>query len=83
LDEPEAPLSPLRQLTFLALLKQMVEQEAQFIIATHSPLILAFPGATILSFDAVPLRQVEYETLEHVTLTREFLNNPALYLKHL
>jgi predicted ATPase len=83
LDEPEAPLSPLRQLTFLALLKQMVAQEAQFIIATHSPLILAFPGATILSFDATPLRQMEYEALEHVTLTREFLNNPALYLKHL
>lgn len=83
LDEPEAPLSPLRQLTFLSLLKQMVEQEAQFIIATHSPLILAFPGATILSFDTSPIRQVEYEALEHVTLTREFLNNPRLYLKHL
>jgi predicted ATPase len=83
LDEPEAPLSPLRQLTFLALLKEMVQQEAQFIIATHSPLILAFPGATILSFDANPIRPVNYDELEHVTLTREFLNNPALYLKHL
>lgn len=83
LDEPEAPLSPLRQLTFLALLKEMVEQEAQFIIATHSPLILAFPGATILSFDATPIQQVNYDDLEHVTLTKAFLNNPALYLKHL
>jgi predicted ATPase len=83
LDEPEAPLSPLRQLTFLALLKQMVDQEAQFIIATHSPIILAFSGATILSFDGEQIEPVEYDKLEHVTLTRAFLNNPASFLKWL
>ncbi len=83
LDEPEAPLSPLRQLTFLSLLKQMVEQNAQFIIATHSPIILAFPGATILSFDKLPLHYVNYTDLEHVTLTRSFLDDPEAYLRHL
>jgi predicted ATPase len=83
LDEPEAPLSPLRQLTFISLLKQMVEQNAQFIIATHSPLILAFPGAKILNFDSTPIQWVKYDELEHVTLTRSFLNNPAAFLKHL
>jgi predicted ATPase len=83
LDEPEAPLSPIRQLSFIAALKQMVEQNAQFIIATHSPIIMAFPNATILSFDGARIRQVEYDHLEHVTLTRAFLNNPEAYLKHL
>jgi predicted ATPase len=83
LDEPEAPLSPLRQLAFLALLKEMVAQNAQFIIATHSPIILAFPGAIILSFDRLPLSAVHYADLEHVTLTRSFLENPDAYLRQL
>ena len=83
LDEPEAPLSPVRQLGFLSLLKQMVAQGGQFVIATHSPIILAFPGAVILSCDEQPIRPVAYDTLEHVTLTRDFLNNPEMYLRYL
>ncbi|MBI1800389.1 MAG: AAA family ATPase [Chloroflexi bacterium] len=83
LDEPEAPLSPLRQLAFLFMLKQMSEQDAQFIIATHSPIIMAFPGATILSFDHAPIQPAAYQELEHVAITRAFLNNPEQYLKHL
>ncbi len=83
LDEPEVPLSPLRQLSLIALLKGMVEQDAQFIIATHSPILLAFPGAAIYSFDFIPIRQMEYNELEHVSLTRAFLNNPESFLKHL
>jgi len=84
LDEPEAPLSPLRQLSFLSLLKSMTAgQDAQFIIATHSPLILAFPGATIYSFDELPLNPVRYTDLEHVRLTRDFLANPEAFLREL
>jgi predicted ATPase len=83
LDEPEVPLSPVRQLGLLSLMKQMVEQDAQFIVATHSPILMAFPGATILSFDESPPRPVAYEELEHVTLTRDFLNNPEQFLRHL
>jgi predicted ATPase len=83
LDEPEAPLSPMRQLGLLALLKKMIENESQFIIATHSPILMAFPGATILSFDQIPVRPVTYEDLEHVTITRDFLNNPDSFLRHL
>lgn len=83
MDEPEAPLSPQRQLALLALLKEMVEQEAQFIIATHSPLLMAFPGAQILSFDQQPVRAVAYDDVEHVALTRAFLNNPHSFLRHL
>jgi len=83
LDEPEAPLSPQSQLGLLALISDMVEQEAQFIIATHSPILLAFPGARIYSFDKPPVSAVPYESLEHVSLTREFLNAPERFLRHL
>ena len=83
LDEPEAPLSPLRQLAFLSALKQMTAQDSQFIIATHSPIILAFPEAQILSFENGEIRKVQYTELEHVTLTRAFLNDPDPYLRYL
>jgi predicted ATPase len=83
LDEPEAPLSPLRQLSFLVLLKSMVEQKAQFLIATHSPILMAFPGATLLNFEAGKIERVRYEDLEHVRITRAFLAHPEQYLKHL
>jgi predicted ATPase len=84
LDEPEAPLSPLRQLSLIAMLKEMAEErEAQFIIATHAPILMAFPGATIYNFDAGRISRVAYDEVEHVTVTRDFLNNPERYLKHL
>ncbi|MBE7436377.1 MAG: AAA family ATPase [Anaerolineales bacterium] len=84
LDEPEAALSPSRQLSFLSALKQMIEEEeAQFIIATHSPIILAFPGAQILLFHEGVIREVKYDQLEHVNLTRDFLANPDVFLRYL
>mgnify|MGYP002402126397 FL=1 len=83
LDEPEAPLSPNRQLAFLVMLKDMIKNSGQFIIATHSPILLAYPNATILSFDGGHIQPVNYEDLEHVTVTRHFLNNPQAYLRHL
>jgi predicted ATPase len=83
LDEPEAPLSPARQLAFLALLKELVDADGQAVIATHSPILLAFPGATIWSFDGERIAPVAYEDLEHVRLTRDFLANPEAFLRHL
>ncbi len=83
LDEPEAALSPARQLTFIAALKRMVAENSQFIIATHSPIILAFPDAAILDFDGGTIHRMEYHQLEHVTLTRDFLNHPEAFLRHL
>jgi predicted ATPase len=84
LDEPEAPLSPVRQLSFISMIKEMAEQkQAQFIVATHSPIIMAYPGATIYSFDNNAIRRVPYDQLEHVTITRDFLNNPEQFLRHL
>ncbi len=83
LDEPEAPLSPLRQLALIAALKSMLSQNAQFIIATHSPILMAFPGAEIWSFDDGHIHTVNYDSLEHVTLTRDFLANPHAFIEQL
>jgi predicted ATPase len=85
LDEPEVPLSPSRQLTLLSILKSEVETRppSQFVIATHSPILMALPGSRILSFDETPIREVAYEDLEHVRLTRDFLNRPERFLRHL
>jgi predicted ATPase len=83
LDEPEAPLSPQSQLGLIALLREMTAQGAQFIIATHSPILLAYPDATIYSFDRAPVRRVAYDELEHVRLTRDFLASPERFLRHL
>lgn len=83
LDEPEAPLSPQSQLALMVMMQEMLAQDAQFIIATHSPILLAYPGAVIYSFDRAPVEQVAYGELEHVVLTRDFLNDPARYLRAL
>ncbi len=83
LDEPEAPLSPQNQLALLALVRASIADGSQFIIATHSPIVLALPGADILSFDESPPRRVPWEELEHVRLVRDFLNEPQRYLRQL
>jgi len=84
LDEPEAPLSPLRLLSLISMIKEMVEKQgAQFIIATHSPILMSYPDAKIFSFDSPPVKEIPYEEVEHVSLTRDFLNNPEIFLRHL
>ena len=83
LDEPEAPLSPQSQLAFLAMIGDMVARDAQFIIATHSPIVLAFPGARIYSLDVTPMKRVAYEDLDHVRITKDFLNAPERYLRQI
>lgn len=83
LDEPEAALSPQSQLGLLALMSEQVAAGGQFIIATHSPILLAAPGATLLSFDQSPAAPVSYDDLESVRMYREFLAAPARYLRHI
>jgi predicted ATPase len=83
LDEPEAPLSPLRQLALITAIKDMVSQNGQFIIATHSPILIAFPDATILDFDGGKIHHANYNELEQVRLMRDFLLNPESYLRYL
>lgn len=84
LDEPEAALSPERQLTFLSQLRQMDRSRcAQFIIATHSPILLCYPGATVLKVDDDGIYPIDARDSEHVRLTRDFLNAPERYFRHL
>jgi len=83
LDEPEAALSPQRQLSFLVRLHELVTQGSQFIIATHSPMVLAYPGATIYFVDATGISPVQYDDLEHVQLTRAFMNDRERFLRRL
>jgi predicted ATPase len=83
LDEPEAPLSPQSQLAMLSLIADMVKQDSQFIIATHSPILLGYPGATIYSCDRTPIERMEYEELDHVVITRDFLNGRERFLRYL
>jgi predicted ATPase len=81
LDEPEAALSPQSQLGFLAMLSDATAEGSQFIIATHAPILMAVPGATILSFDEAPVGAVDFDELEAVRLVRDFLNAPERYLR--
>ncbi|MDI6719670.1 MAG: AAA family ATPase [Methanomicrobiales archaeon] len=81
LDEPENALSPRMQLQLLGLLREIgAAGDAQFIIATHSPLLLACPDAEIFSFDARPIRRVSYEDTDHYRICRDFLNDYRRYL---
>jgi predicted ATPase len=83
LDEPEAPLSPIRQLALIAAIKNMLTQNGQFIIATHSPILMAFPDASILDFNGGQIHPARYEELEHVRLMRDFLQDPQAFLRNL
>ncbi|QXE02308.1 AAA family ATPase [Terribacillus sp. DMT04] len=84
LDEPEAALSPQRQLSFLRLIHDLVKTgNVQFIIATHSPILLGYPKAEILHFSEEGIQQMEYEETEHYQLTRGFLQDRDAYLRYL
>lgn len=83
LDEPEAALSPSRQLALLVRIHALVEEGSQFIIATHAPIVLAYPDATIYQLDRTGITAARYEETEHVRLTRDFLNEPQRFLNRL
>ncbi|MEN2767854.1 AAA family ATPase [Ornithinibacillus xuwenensis] len=83
LDEPEAPLSPLKQLTLMSMINEMVEENGQFIIATHSPILMALPNAEIFVIEDDVLQRKSYGDVEHVKLTRDFLSSPERFLRHL
>jgi len=85
MDEPEAALSPQRQLSFLVLLHDLVKanDNIQFIIATHSPILLAYPGAQILSFDGGKIRQIDYRESQPYQLVSRFIAAPERYINAL
>lgn len=82
LDEPEAALSPQRQLSLLRIIHDLIKDgDSQFIIATHSPILLGYPDASILSFDDDSIRNIEYEMTDHYQITSYFLKNREKFLK--
>ena len=82
LDEPETALSPNSQLALLKLLTQISQSGiAQFIIATHSPILLACPAAQILSFDAIPVQPIDYHDTTHYQVYKDFMADPGKYIK--
>lgn len=83
IDEPEAALSPQRQLALFSLIKNLAENHGcQFIIATHSPILMTLPNSTIFQFGD-QIQKVNYEDTEHFTILKNFLNNPDAFLRHL
>ena len=83
LDEPEAALSPSRQLAMLALVKRLVDEGSQFIISTHSPILMAYPGSQLYELTETGMHETHYSETSHYKLTKYFLNNPEGVLKDL
>lgn len=83
LDEPEAALSPLRQMSLLVRMHELVEKDSQFIIATHSPILMSYPGAEILLLEGEGIRSVALEETEHYTVTKAFMNDREGMLREL
>ena len=84
LDEPEAALSPQRQLALMSVIHRLsTPRNAQFIIATHSPILMAFPGATVLALNGANIEPVDYRDTEHFKITRDFLANPERFFHYL
>ncbi|TEB16283.1 DNA replication and repair protein RecF [Pelotomaculum sp. FP] len=83
LDEPEAALSPCRLMTLLAYIHALVQKNSQFIIATHSPILMAYPGAEVYLLTEDGIRSVDFRETEHYQLTRRFLENPEKMLRYL
>ncbi|MDY6876405.1 MAG: AAA family ATPase [Chloroflexota bacterium] len=82
LDEPEAAFSPSSQVRFIKLLQRLeIEGHAQFIIATHSPILLAYPGAEIFNFDSPCIREVGYEDTEHYRVYKQFFTDRSIFLE--
>lgn len=83
LDEPEAALSPARILRLMCDIKQLVDKNSQFIIATHSPILMAFPGAEVFELSEEGIRSVSYKETEHYNITRHFLESPEKMINEL
>lgn len=83
LDEPEAPLSPMRQLTLISIILEAVQNGSQFIIVTHSPILMGIPNVNLFTFDSHPPAKIAFEETEHVQITKQFLEAPQRFIKYL
>lgn len=81
LDEPEAALSPQRQMALISRMHDLVKQNSQFLIATHSPILMAYPQASIYMLDASGIKKMDYTQTEHYKVTKDFINNYPKMLK--
>ena len=82
-DKPEAALSPSRQLSLLAAIYELTQRDSQFIVATHSPILMAFPEAAIYLFSETGIEPTSYEQTEHYKITKAFLDSPERMLRQL
>jgi predicted ATPase len=83
LDEPEAALSPMKLMTLMCLMRNLVDEKSQFIISTHSPILMTFPGAEIYELTEDAIRPVRYQDTEHFQVTKQFLNAPEQMIRYL
>lgn len=83
LDEPEAALSPARQLSALTIIHELVKNDSQFVIATHSPILMAYPDALVYSLSEDGIEEVDYKNTDHYIITKEFLNRPEKMISSL
>jgi len=83
LDEPEASLSPTRQMTFMATINQLIQKNSQFIIATHSPILLSYPNSTIYRVSEDGFDLINYEETDAYQITQAFLKNPNRMFREL
>lgn len=83
LDEPESALSPQRLMSLLVVIDELVKNNSQFIIATHSPILMAYPNADILEFSDRGIQKVGYRETEHYKITKQFIDMPERMAKYL
>ena len=83
LDEPEAALSPLKQMSMLTVINELVKKNSQFIIATHSPILMAYPDADIFVIDDNGINKTTYKKTDNYMITRKFLENPEKMIRYL
>lgn len=82
LDEPETPLSPQNQLTLLTLIDEQIKQGSQFIIASHSPILMAHPKAAIYEISEDGMREIDYEDVENVSFMKHFMSDPKRFMHY-
>ena len=83
LDEPEAALSPMRLMRLMCYMKELVKKNSQFIISTHSPILMTFPGAEVLEITQEGIKSVDYKETEHFLITKRFMDAPERIIKDL
>ena len=83
LDEPEAALSPARMMQLLCLIHDLLEKDSQFIIATHSPILMSYPDASIYELSEEGIHETTYKETEHYQITKDFIEKPEVMYRHL